>query len=159
MIDDDLRLHAKRFLGRQHRADDLVRFYLDLRERTHGRASFREIGDFVAHRGDRNRGPVTQVARDVITSVGVWSLGFRDKKPTYPELAQAARANFRLASGKQLRDGRCLKRPAVKKNLDRVLARFEKSGPTDNEELHDIPELRRAAMRHRIHIKGEKRWT
>jgi hypothetical protein len=29
MIDDDLRLRAKRFLGGQHRADDLDRFYLD----------------------------------------------------------------------------------------------------------------------------------
>jgi hypothetical protein len=135
MIDDDLRLRAKRFLGGQHRADDLDRFYLDLRERTHGRASFREIGDFVAHRGERNRGPVTQVARDVITSVSIWSLGLRGKKPTYSELAQAARANFRLASDKQLRDGCGLKRPVVKKFLDRALPRFESGGPIDDAEL------------------------
>jgi hypothetical protein len=134
MIDDDLRLRAKRFLGGQHRADDLDRFYLDLRERTHGRASFREIGDFVAHRGERNRGPVTQVARDVITSVSIWSLGFRGKKPTYLELAQAARANFRLASDKQLKDGCGLKRPAVKKILDRALPRLESGGPIDDAE-------------------------
>jgi hypothetical protein len=135
MIDDDLRLRAKRFLGGKHRADDLDRFYLDLRERTYGRASFREIGDFVAHRGERNRGPVTAVARDVITSFSVWSLAFRDKKPTFPELAQAARANFRLASDKQLKDGCGLKRPAVKKVLDHVLPRFENGGPIDDEEL------------------------
>jgi hypothetical protein len=135
MIDDDLRLRAKRFLGGQRRADDLDRFYLDLRERTHGRASFREIGDFVAHRGERNRGPVTQIARDVITSVSVWSLGFREKTPTYPQLAQAAQANFRLASDKQLKDGCGLKRPVVKKILDSVLPRFESGGPIDDEEL------------------------
>jgi len=135
MIDDDLHLRAKRLLGGQHRTDDLDRFYLDLRERTHGRASFREIGDFVAHRGERNRGPVTPVARDVITSVSIWSLGFRGKKPTYPELAQAARANFRLASDKQLKDGCGLKRSAVKKVVDRALPRFEGGGPIDDEEL------------------------
>lgn len=71
MIDDDLRLRAKRLIRGDRRIDDIDRFYLDLRDRTHGRASFREIGDFVAHRGERNRGPVTQNARDVITSVTV----------------------------------------------------------------------------------------
>jgi len=132
MIDDELRLRAKRFLGGQRRVDDLDRFYLDLRDRTHGRASFREIGDFVAHRGERNRGPVTQVARDVITSVTVWSLGFRGKKPTYPELAQAAWANFRLASDEQIKNGCGLERPALKMFLDRVLPGFESGKPANN---------------------------
>jgi hypothetical protein len=135
MIDHDLRLRAKRFLGGQRRGDDLDRFFLDLRDRTHGRASFREIGDFVAHRGQRNKGPVTQVARDVITSVSIWSLGFRGKKPTYPELAQAAQANFRLASDRQLKEGCDLKRPAVKKILEGALPRFQNGGPIDDEEL------------------------
>jgi hypothetical protein len=67
--------------------------------------------------------------------VSVWSLGFRGKKPTYPELAQAARANFRLASDEQLKDGCGLKRPAVKKLLDGVLPRFESGGPIDDDEL------------------------
>lgn len=135
MIDDDLRLRAKRFLAGQYRVDDLDRFYLDLRQRTHGRSSFREIGDFVAHRGERNRGPVTQLVRDVITSVGVWSLALRGKKATYPELAQAARANFRLASDKQLKEGCGLKRSAVSKILDRALPRFEMGGPIDDDEM------------------------
>lgn len=146
MIDDDLRLRAKRFLGGKHRVDDLDRFYLDLRERTYGRASFREIGDFVAHRSERDRGPVTQVARDIITSVSVWSLGFRDKKPTYPQLAQAARANFRLAFDQQLKDGCGLKRPAVKKILDRALPRFESGGPIDDEELRVLLYLANRVM-------------
>ncbi|WP_375415549.1 hypothetical protein [uncultured Bradyrhizobium sp.] len=135
MIDDDLRLRAKRLLDGQRRADDLDRFFLDLRERTHGRASFREIGDFVAHRGQRDKGPLTQIARDVITSVSVWSLGFRGKRPTYPELALAARANFRLASDKQLKDGCGLRRPAVKRILDAALPRLEVGGPIQDEEL------------------------
>lgn len=132
MIDDDLRFRAKRFLGGRRRVEDLDRFYLDLRERTHGRASFREIGDFVAHRGERNRGPVTQVARDVITSVTVWSLGFRGKKATYPELVQAAWANFRLATDAQLKDRCGLERPAVKAILDRVLPGLESGTPIKN---------------------------
>jgi hypothetical protein len=52
--------------------------------------------------------------------VSIWSLAFRGKKPTYPELAQAARDNFRLASDKQLKDGCGLKRSAVKKVVDRL---------------------------------------
>jgi hypothetical protein len=66
--------------------------------------------------------------------VSIWSLGFRGKKPTYSELAQAARANFRLASDKQLRDGCGLKRSAVKTILERVL-RFESGKPIDDSEL------------------------
>jgi hypothetical protein len=135
MIDNDLRLRAKRFLAGQTLIEDLDRFFLDLRDRTHGRASFREVGDFIAHRGQRNKGLVTQIARDVITSVSVWSLSFRGKKATYPEVAKAARANFRLASDEQLEQGCGLRRSAIKKILDRVLPRFERGGPIDDEEL------------------------
>lgn len=44
MIEDDLRLRAKRLIRGDRRIEDIDRFYLDLRERTHGRASFLSIG-------------------------------------------------------------------------------------------------------------------
>ncbi|UYO52908.1 hypothetical protein [Rhodopseudomonas palustris] len=138
MIEEELKLRARRFLGGVHRTEDLDRFYLDLRERTFNRASFREIGDFVAHRDKRTKGPVAQVARDVITSVTIWSLGLRGKKPTHSQLAQAARANFRLVSDKQLKAGCGLKRSAVKKLLDDALPRVERGAAINDHEVQTI---------------------
>jgi hypothetical protein len=105
MIDDDLRLRAGRLLTGQHRVEDLDRLFLGQRDRHHGKESFREIGDFVAHRAERQKGLVTQVARDVFTSVSIWSLGFRDKKPSKSDIVRAAQANYRLALDQQLKNG------------------------------------------------------
>ena len=46
--------------------------FLDQRERSHGRTHFREMGDFLAHRSTRNKGPVTAVIKDIMTSFRVW---------------------------------------------------------------------------------------
>lgn len=138
MIDDDLRLRAGRLLAGQHRVDDLDRLFLGQRDRHHGKESFREIGDFVAHRAERQKGLVTQIARDVFTSVSVWSLGLRDKKPSKSDIVRAAHANFRLASDQQLKNGCGLRRPVVKRRLESGLAKFERGESITDEELNVI---------------------
>lgn len=82
MLDDDLRVRVQRLASGRHRVEDLDRLFLGLRDRDGGRMSVREIGDFVAHRGERHKGPVTQTARDVFASVDVWSLPMRGRKPS-----------------------------------------------------------------------------
>jgi hypothetical protein len=136
MIDDDLRMRSGRLLAGQWRVDDLDRLFLGQRDRHHGKESFREIGDFVAHRAERQKGLVTQVARDVLTSVSVWSLGFRNKKAENSDIVRAARANFRLASDQQLKDGCGLRRHVVKRRLDSGLAKFERGETVTDEELN-----------------------
>jgi hypothetical protein len=138
MIDDDLRLRAGRLLTGQHRVEDLDRLFLGQRDRHYGKESFREIGDFVAHRAERQKGLVTQVARDVFTSVSIWSLGIRDKKPSKSDIIRAAQANFRLASDQQLKDGCGLRRPIVKRRLENGIARFERGETITDEELKVI---------------------
>lgn len=56
--------------------------FFGLRDRDGSRMSVREIGNFVAHRGERHKGPVTQIARDVFASVDMWSLPMRRRKPS-----------------------------------------------------------------------------
>lgn len=135
MIADDLRMRAGRLLAGQRRVDDLDRLFLGLRDRHHGKESVREIGDFVAHRAERQKGLVTQVARDVLTSVSVWSLGFRNKKAEISDIVRAAKANFRLASDQQLKDGCGLRRPVVKRRLDSGLAKLERGETITDEEM------------------------
>lgn len=138
MIDDDLRLRAKRLLSGQRRIEDLDRLFLDQRDRHHGKPSFREVGDFVAHRKERQKGLVTQIARDVFTSVSVWSLAFRDQKPSRADIVRAAWANFRLASDLQLKQGCGLRRPLAKSRLESGLAKFERGDTITDEELKVI---------------------
>ncbi len=138
MIDDDLRMRAERLLAGHHRVDDLDRLFLGQRDRHHGKESFREIGDFVAHRAERQKGLVTQVTRDVFASVSVWSLGLREKKPSKSNIARAAQANFRLASDQQLASGCGLRRPVVKRRLESGLAKFERDEAITDEELKVI---------------------
>jgi len=98
LIDDDLRGRVQRLLAGSHQVHDLHRLFLALRDRAHNRESVREIGDFVAHRAERQKGLVTQTGRDVFTSIDVWSLSFRGQKTSLEDIARAAWANFRLAS-------------------------------------------------------------
>ena len=79
------------------------RLFLGQRERVWGRTAFRDIGDFVAHRDTCEKGVVTQVGKDVFTSVDVWSLQMRGREPSWADIARAAGANLRLASDEQIR--------------------------------------------------------
>jgi hypothetical protein len=126
VVDDDLRLRARRLLSGFRRADDLDRLFLDQRDRSHGRECFREVGDFIAHRQERTKGITAQIGRDVFTSADVWSLQFRDRKPSVKDIDRAARANLRLASDAQLECGCGLRRPAVKQLLKTALRKLER---------------------------------
>lgn len=134
MLDDDLRIRARRLASGRHRVEDLDRLFLGLRDRDGGRMSVREIGDFVAHRGERHKGPVTQTARDVFTSVDVWSLPMRGRKPSKSDISRAARANLRLASDMQLKQGCGLRRPTVRRRLESGLKKFARNETLTDQE-------------------------
>lgn len=125
MITDELSIRARRLIAGQFRGDDLDRLYLDQRDKHHERESFREVGDFIAHRRERQKGLVTQIARDVFTSISVWSLALRGKRPTPGDIERAARANFRLATDAQLQQGCGLRRKAAKETLESAIRKFE----------------------------------
>lgn len=141
MIDADLRQRALRLLSGRRQVEDLDRLFLGLRDRHHGRTGFREIGDFVAHREERQKGLVTQISRDVFTSVSIWSLGLRGRKPTRADIAEAAWANFRLASDLQLKRGCGLQRGTIKRRLESGLPKFERGVALADQEMRVIAYL------------------
>jgi hypothetical protein len=136
LIDDDLRHRARRLSSGDHRVEDLDRLYLGQRTRSWNHSAFREIGDFVAHRDVRDKGLVTQAGRDVFTSIDVWSLPMRGRKPSWADIERAAQANLRLASDDQLIAGCGCRRPTARKRLASAL------GKVDRKETPTQPEFR-----------------
>lgn len=103
MLDEDLSRRLGRLLRGDRRCDDLDRLFLGLRERTSARASVREIGDFVAHRGQREKGMVTDRARDILTSLDSWlRISVQRGTFTSDEVRKVAEANLRNATEAQL---------------------------------------------------------
>ncbi len=102
-------------------AEDLDRLFLDQRESAHGRESFRELGDFLAHRDERDKGPVTQRVRDVFTSFRVWSFGLRGLTPTIDDLRAAGVANLNLLADEELEAECGLRREVAKLKFERGL--------------------------------------
>jgi hypothetical protein len=141
LIDNDLRARIERLLGGHHNVHDLDRLFLALRERAHERECFRELGDFVAHREERQKGLVTQTGRDLFTSIDVWSLGLRGQKPSINDITRAAWANFRLASESQLKEGCGLQRGTVKGRLKSGLSKLERGQGLAEQEIKVISYL------------------
>src|SRR5580693_1780998 len=134
MFDQDLQRRARRLLAGDRRPEDLDRLYLGLRARSCGFDTVREIGDFVAHRDTRDKGLLTQVGRDVFTSVDVWSLAMRGLTPSWADIGRAADANLRLATDAQLKAGCGCGRASARKRAERALAKI------DSQELPSLVE-------------------
>jgi len=119
-IDNDLRLRVLRLTSGNHKVEDLIRIFLDLRFRSAGKKCFREVGDFVAHREERTRGFVTNTARHIFTSVNVWSMNLRNITPTKDDILEAAKANIFLATDEQLQTMVKLRRGSAEVKLKRI---------------------------------------
>lgn len=125
MLTQELRTRAKRIVDGTAATIDIDRIYLALRSHRKASSPFREIADFIAHRDERDKGITTDVGRDVFTSVSVWSLGLRDKTPTWNDLVHAAQANLRLASDEQIKNGCGCNRQTATTRLSKALKKRE----------------------------------
>ena len=123
-LDEELRRRARRLLNGDRRTEDLDRLYLGLRGRARGFDAVREIGDFVAHRDERSKGFISQVARDVFTSVDVWSMDLRGLKASWTDIGRAAEANLRLASNALVKDGCGCGKSIAKQRVDSALEKI-----------------------------------
>ncbi|MBC7985316.1 MAG: hypothetical protein H7X93_01395 [Sphingomonadaceae bacterium] len=127
VLDQDLSRRLGRLLRGERRSEDLDRLFLALRERHGAHPSVREIGDFVAHRDQREKGPVTQKARDVFTSFQSWLRISVMREPfTLADIRKVAEANLRNATDAQLEARLGLKRAVVKSVLAQALNKAEK---------------------------------
>jgi hypothetical protein len=122
----ELRQRVARYLRGDRRVEDLDRIFLGLRDRSYGLASIREIGDFVAHRHEREKGPVTDKVRDIQLSLESW---LKQGEGRFPDLAAATRigaANLRTATDAQLTARLGLKRDVVKSVLGLAIKKMER---------------------------------
>ena len=108
MANEDLRLFVEAMIRGEFRLDDIIHLLMYVRDRAGGRQSVREIGDFCAHRNDRNKGPITDEARDFFTHtkfiMGHVINGTRIDPNRIPHDAiDAARANLRRIDSQFLR--------------------------------------------------------
>ena len=125
MFDADLGLRVKPLLRGERQTTDLDRLFLGLRDRSFGRASVREVGDFVAHRGQREKGPVTERVRDTFGSFQVWLRGVLGQTPSPEDVRRAAEANLRLATDAQLHENLGLRRRAAAAAFAGALRKLE----------------------------------
>jgi hypothetical protein len=95
MRTSELRHRVERLLNGQFIVDDLIRLFLFLRDRSFGNNLVREIGDFVAHADERQKGVVTDDLRDFFAWLRFKlpnlnkKIGLQDLPPRFPEIACA----------------------------------------------------------------------
>lgn len=130
MIDADLKRRVERLVHGTRRSDDLDRLFLALRERSYGRASIREIGDFVAHRDQREKGPVTQKVRDIFESFRSWArISVAGLPFTIADIRKVSAANLRVATDAQIEARLGLTRSVAKSVLEQALRNAENGKP------------------------------
>ena len=121
----ELRQRVERYIRGDRRVEDLDRIFLGLRNRCYGLTSIREIGDFVAHRDRRDKGPVTETVRNIHLSLDSWLHQGEGRFPDLAKAKQISAANLRTATDAQL-DGRLgLRREVVKSALSQAIKKME----------------------------------
>jgi hypothetical protein len=141
MSDEELRIRARRLLTGNVHLEDLDRLFLDQRQRCHGRKHFQEIGDFLAHRNARNKGPVTEVIQDIMTSFRVWSMPMRGEKHSLADIREAGQANLRLMTDEQLLAGCGMRRQTAQTKFRKGVANLEAGSPVSTSESRAVQYL------------------
>jgi hypothetical protein len=132
MVDANLRIRVERLLKGDIRIEDLTTLFLALRGRCDGREILTEMGDFVAHRDERNKGIVTQACRDYFTSLRLFLDHSSGANPvTLDDLpsnfADALYGSFRRTDNGVIKDETGLKRSAAELLLKGILKRLLKT--------------------------------
>jgi hypothetical protein len=128
MVDAALSARVQRLLHGQFQVEDLTTLFLALRgPRSGGRQAVDEVGDFVAHRDERNKGIVTQAVRDFVKMSEYQMARLEKKTPLSlanlpPEFLDVLWATFRRLDVKTATTATGLRR----KELDRALSDMSK---------------------------------
>ncbi|MDA5243101.1 hypothetical protein EXN32_12415 [Agrobacterium tumefaciens] len=123
MIEKDIENRVKRLLI-TFRTDDMDRMYLFLREAFKDIPSIREIGDFIAHRDKRDKGPLAVRIRDLALPFKTLAYGGPISEQKRFQLAEA---NLRIATDEQLEKNLGLTRDVTNSVLPQAI-RKKKQG-------------------------------
>ena len=123
-VDKELRARVERLLRREFRVIDIQTLFLNLRSRHFARESFLEIGDFIAHKDTRNKGPATSITRDLAV-ISRFMMPLVTRVPnfvvTVENFRQSANATLRMIDDETLMARVDLRREEAKTILGRAL--------------------------------------
>lgn len=100
----DHRKRVARLLRGERHVTDLDRLFADLRFTGSDLMTVREVGDFAAHRGERDKGIVMKRAADMQVSAGAWVRQMTGQEQTLEEARRVAKANLRIAPEERIKN-------------------------------------------------------
>ncbi|MGV0819949.1 hypothetical protein [Martelella sp. AMO21009] len=100
----DHRRRVDRLLRGERNVTDLDRLFSDLRSIASDRAIIREIGDFSAHRSERDKGIVMKRAAEMQLSPQAWFRQINGQVPTLDEAKKVAEVNLKIAPDQRIMD-------------------------------------------------------
>jgi hypothetical protein len=103
MAAEEHRLRVGRLMRGDRNVTDLDRLFADLRFADPGRPTVTEIGDFAAHREERNKGIAMRRASDIQISARIWVRQHFGIVPSIEDARAAGFANLKIATDEQIR--------------------------------------------------------
>jgi len=133
MTNSGLRARIDRLLHGSVRAEDLSRLLLFARDHCDGRRTVREIGDFIAHHADRNKGLITEEARDwFLTTSFVLPLlhgnGILDLGKLPSNISKVLTASYKRFDARILRNQAGLRYADAYKMLPEIIKKLAHNG-------------------------------
>lgn len=126
--DAELRARVLRLIRGEFRSEDITHLLLSLRFRAGGHQIIREIGDFVSHPDERDKGVVTTELADFFKFYRLFEqihggnpVDYRNAPADFPDVI---RGNFRRMRATHIKRDTGFKQPAAKRVLDDALNKF-----------------------------------
>jgi hypothetical protein len=146
-----LRIRVERLLRGDKRPEDVAALFLALRDYSGGRECVVEIGNFIAHRGERNIGITTREARDFFTTVRFYTDYVYRKRPVNlldlpKNIFSLLQSSFRRTSNQMIRQHLNMNRQTAAGSLSELRSRLTSDAqgrivltwPTDFDQARDL---------------------
>lgn len=134
---DHVRRVARLLRGDRH-VTDLDRLFSDLRSAVPGRPTVTELGDFAAHRQERDKGVVIKRAADMQVSGRIWVRQLLGIAPSLDEARAAGYANLNVATDEQIRNRLGVSRQAARSRFVQGMNKLAKKKKVNQKERDAI---------------------
>ncbi|MGZ5005403.1 MAG: hypothetical protein ACXV8H_07775 [Chthoniobacterales bacterium] len=132
MPDAQSRARVQRLARGDIRSDDLTRLFLFARDHCDGRETVRDIGDFVAHHSERNRGIITKSTRDWFAVARYFFSNIAAEILDPLKMPAATKDYFEIAinriDAQTIRNETGLRRPAANALMNEIVSRLMQNG-------------------------------
>jgi hypothetical protein len=140
MTNIDHQRRAARIARGERNVTDLDRLFGDLRFAKPGRSTVTEIGDFAAHREERDKGITMNRAAEMQTSARIWVRQLLRIPPSFDEAGAAGLANLKIASDAQIKEALGVPRETARSRFIQGMNKLR------DEKEKDVTDKERAAI-------------